>query len=123
MTRAILVVAGLTAFWSLTTVFAGGSISWDDVRMRIQKDDPEFLALVERAFDIRHIGQAFRVGQGADGKSTVEGVEVGTRVPPYEFVAKIKGTESMSTLHLTFVPGETGAHTWQVTIRRNLDAD
>src|SRR4051794_38838922 len=82
-----------------STVFAGGSISWEEVRAQIQKEDPEFLALIERAFDIRHVGGALRVGHDASGKSTVEGVEVGTRMPPYEFPAKLKGTESNYTLH------------------------
>ena len=102
---------------------ASGSISWDEVRARIQKDDPEFLALVERAFDIRHVGGALRVGHDATGKSAVEGVEVGTRMPPYEFPAKIKGTDSLYTLYLTFSPSELGDHMWQVTVRRNVDSE
>jgi hypothetical protein len=106
-----------------STVLAGGSISWDEVRAQIQKEDPEFLALIEQAFDIRHVGGALRVGHDASGKSTVEGVEVGTRMLPYEFLAKLKGTESNYTLHLTFVPSEIQGHPWQVTVRRKLDAD
>jgi hypothetical protein len=106
-----------------STVLASGSITWDEVRAQIQKEDPEFLALIERAFDIRHVGGALRVGHDASGKSTVDGVAVGTRMPPYEFPAKLKGSESNYTLHLTFVPSETEGHPWQVTVRRNLDAD
>ena len=106
-----------------STLLAGGSISWAEARAQIQKEDPEFLTLIERAFDIRSIGGALRVGQDATGKSTVEGVEVGTRMPPYEFSAKLKGTESNYTLHLTFVPSEVEGHPWQVTVRRNPDAD
>jgi hypothetical protein len=106
-----------------STALAGGSISWDEVRAKIQKEDPEFLSFIERAFDIRHVGGALRVGHDASGKSTVEGVEVGTRMPPYEFLAKLKGSESNYTLHLTFVPSEIEGHPWQVTVRLNLDAD
>src|SRR4051812_32054909 len=29
-------------------IMAGGSMRWDDVRVRLQKEDPEFLTLVER---------------------------------------------------------------------------
>src|SRR3954447_529400 len=104
-------------------IMAGGSMRWDDVRVRLQKEDPEFLTLVERVFDIRRVGDALRVGHDASGNSTVEGVEVGTRMPPYEFLAKPRGSESMYTLHLTFAPSEVEGHLWQVTVRRNPDAD
>jgi hypothetical protein len=123
MKRTILTAGGLIAFWTLSPAFGEGSISWDDVRVRIQKDDPEFVALVESAFEIRRVGLGRRVGQDSSGKSTVEGVEVGTRVPPYEFLAKIKGSQSLYTLCLVFTPSEGQAKTWQVTVRRNLDAD
>src|SRR6478736_4320730 len=93
---------------------AGGSISWDDARIRIQKEDPEFLELVERVFDIRRVGEALRVGHDASGTSTVEGVDVGTRMPPYEFLAKPRGSQSMYTLHLTFAPSVTEGHAWQI---------
>jgi hypothetical protein len=120
-----LIIVAIVA-WRLivaSTVLASGSISWDEVREQIKRDDPEFLALIECAFDIRHVGGALRVGHDASGKSTVEGVAVGTRMPPYEFLAKLKGSESLYTLYLTFVPTEIEGHPWQVTVRRNLDAD
>ena len=122
MTRTFLVVSGIVACIVAHAV-AGGSIAWTEVRARIEKEDPEFLALIERAFDIRSVGGAARVGRDASGKPTVEGTEVGTRTPPYEFPAKIKGSDSLYTLYLIFIPSESGDHMWQVTVRRNPDAD
>jgi hypothetical protein len=106
--------------------FGGGSIGWEDVRKRMARDDPEFLAWIDERFDIRPSGGAVRVGHDTSGKSTVEGSQIGDRLPPFEFPAKPKGTGGDYTLYLTFdYSGRQQATKplWQVTVRRKLQSD
>ena len=100
--------------------FAGGSISWEEARTHIVKGDPLLIAWVEEHFEIRHSGGAMRVGHDASGKSMVEGVGVGTRLPPYEFPAKPKGAKGDYTFYLIFDYCDRYNDTkelWQVTVR------
>jgi hypothetical protein len=107
-------------------LFAGGSISWDDARTRIRRDDRDLVAWVERTFDVRDVGGAVRVGKQADGSPTVEGAQIGDRLPPFEFPAKPKGSSGEYILYLTF---DYSGHKhdqkalWQVAVRRNVLRD
>ena len=103
-----------------TKTFAGGSISWEEARAHIAKGDPVLIAWVEEHFEIRHSGGAMRVGHDASGKSMVEGVGVGTRLPPYEFPAKPKNAKGDYTFYLIFDYSDRSQDTkelWQVTVR------
>ena len=104
-------------------VFAGGSIGWQNVRGRVRREDAALVAWIEQTFDVRESGGAMRVGRQADGKPTVDGAQIGDRVPPYEFPARPKGGAGDYTLYLTLdhsgqKDGEKPV--WQVTVRRNV---
>src|SRR3989442_233368 len=92
----------VAVFLSITlSCLGGGSIGWDIVSAEIRRDDPFLLAFIERTFAVHHVGGAMRVGRDATGKSTVPGLEIGTRLPPYEFDAKPKGSSGDYTMHIT----------------------
>jgi hypothetical protein len=116
----------VTALLLARGVFAGGSVGWEDVRGVIDREDPTLCAWVERTFEVRESGGGMRVGRQADGRPTVEGAEVGERMPPYEFPAKPKGSAGDYTLYLTFDYTERDEEKkplWHVTIRRILPSD
>lgn len=78
-------------------------------------------SFISQHFDIAPSGGALRVGHDSEGKSMVEGLGIGTRLPPYDFNAKPKGSAGDYTLNLTFEPvsfddGKTTE--WQMTIRK-----
>ena len=105
---------------------AGGSIGWEDVRTRIAKDDPAFLAWAEQHFEIRHSGGAVRVGRQASGELSVEGAQIETVLPPFEFPAKPKGHHDDYTLYLIFDYSDRqqdSKQLWQGTIRRKLQSE
>lgn len=105
---------------------AGGSISWDEVNIKIKKEDPFLAAYIIKSFDIAQIGDAIRIGRDNKGNSTVSGLEVGTRIPPYNFYAKPKNSTSDYTLYITLQPSDLDnnkIHSWQITIRKKLSSD
>ena len=104
--------------------FAGGSIGWDEVKAKVGKDDPFLIDLIERQYDVSRVGGALRVGHDATGYSTVEGLEIGTRLPPYDFNAKIKGTQGDWTLHIKLESiGDDKSVLWTLTIWKKRDRD
>ena len=116
-------IIGLIAALGFTCAcicFGGGSIGWAEARAQIVRDDPKFIAAIEGAFEIAPSGGATRVGHDATGNSTIEGVEIGTRVPPFDFAAKPKGSTGEFTLMLIFDHLESKQ--WQVTVRRRVDS-
>ncbi len=78
------------SFARLANVFAGGSIGWTEVQAQINKEDPFLAAFITEHLEFNHAGGAVRVGHDSEGKSTVSGLEIGTRLPPYQFYAKPK---------------------------------
>jgi hypothetical protein len=121
-------------FWSFLfallalpfSCFAGGSVDWERVSKEINKDDKFLAAYIAQNFDIATSGGAQRVGYDQSGNSTVPRLEIGTRLPPYDFNAKPKGSLGDFTLHITMEPissdnGKTT--TWQVTIRKKRDSE
>ena len=106
--------------------FAGGSIDWERVSKEISKDDKFLATYIAQNFDVATSGAALRVGHDQSGNSTVAGLEVGTRLPPYDFNAKPKGSLGDFTLHITLEPisSDNGKTTmWQVTIRKKRDSE
>ena len=59
---------------------AGGSISWDDVKSRISKSDPELVKIIETSFAVERVGVGVRLGPHF-------GERQGERIAPYEFGA------------------------------------
>src|SRR4051794_19081274 len=93
-------ILGLLCFLVATLSHAGGSIGWDEVKTKLAKEDPFLAALIETHFDVNRVGGAARVGHDSNGNSTVSGLEVGTRLPPYEFNAKPKGAKGAYSLYI-----------------------
>lgn len=102
---------------------AGGSISWDEANLQIKKEDPFMSAYITKYFDVESIGDAIRVGSDVHGNSTVRGVGVGTRLPPYEFCAKPKNTSGNCNLHITINPSSDEEQVWEVAVRKKLKSD
>lgn len=65
---------------------AGGSISWDDVRARIAKSDPEIVKVIENTFVVNQSGGGVRLGPHF-------GERQGERISPYEFGVEEKKTK------------------------------
>lgn len=64
---------------------AGGSIAWDEVRVRISKSDSEIVKFIENNFEVNRVGGGTRLGHQF-------GERVGERIPPYDFDAVRKST-------------------------------
>ena len=60
---------------------AGGSISWDEVKLRIAKSDPELVKMIERSFIVNRTGGGVRLGP-------FFGERQGERIAPYQFEAE-----------------------------------
>ena len=65
---------------------AGGSISWEDVKSRIAKSDPELVKVIENSFIVNRSGGGVRLGPHF-------GERQGERILPYEFGAEDKKTK------------------------------
>lgn len=63
------------------SALAGGSISWDDVKSRIVKSDPELVKMIEHSFIVNRSGGGVRLGPSF-------GERQGERIAPYEFGAE-----------------------------------
>lgn len=69
------------------SVMAGGSISWEDVKSKIAKSDPELVKVIENSFTVNQSGGGVRLGPHF-------GERQGERISPFEFGAveiKTKG--------------------------------
>ena len=73
------------------SAIAGGSISWDDVKARIAKSDPEIVKVIENTFVVNQSGGGVRLGPHF-------GERQGERISPYEFGAKEKKTKMLYVL-------------------------
>ncbi len=65
----------------MQSALAGGSISWDDVKSRIVKSDPELVKMIEHSFIVNRSGGGVRLGPSF-------GERQGERIAPYEFGAE-----------------------------------
>jgi hypothetical protein len=109
-----------------TTCLAGGSIGWDRVSAEIAKDDPFLADYIAKNFEMRYSGGAVRVGHDKDGNSLVPCMEVGERMPPYEFPAKPLGAPGDFTLYITLEPrsfNNDKTTLWVLTLRKRLPSD
>jgi hypothetical protein len=94
---------------------AGGSIGWDDVRVRISKTDPELIKIIDTTFDVNKSGGGVRLGNQF-------GKRVGERIPPYDFDAIRKSTGER--YHLKINQSDdydfTGRYqfTWQIITKK-----
>jgi hypothetical protein len=70
---------------------AGGSISWEDVKSRIAKTDPELVKVIENYFIVNRSGGGVRLGPNF-------GERHGERIAPYEFGAEEKKTKEQCVL-------------------------
>jgi hypothetical protein len=70
---------------------AGGSISWEDVKPRIAKSDPELVKIIERSFIVNKVGGGVRLGPQF-------GERQGERIAPYEFGAENRKTKAKCVL-------------------------
>ena len=68
--------------------------------MQIRADDPFLAAFIVEHLEVAPSGGALRVGHDRDGNSTVPGLGVGQRLPPYDFDARPKGVKGGYSLHL-----------------------
>ena len=121
-----LVVAAAFYWSSATASHAGGSIGWPQVHDEIAKDDPFLVQFIDKTFEMRRSGGGVRVGHGKDGNSLVPGVGVGTRLPPFDFLAKPIGQDGDYTLHVTLEPAEVSdpkSTLWVVHVRKRLPTD
>ncbi len=70
---------------------AGGSISWEDMKSRIAKSDPELVKVIENSFMVNQSGGGVRLGPHF-------GERQGERISPYEFEAEEKKTRAQCVL-------------------------
>ena len=76
---------------SIHSALAGGSISWDDVKSRIAKSDPEMVKLIEHSFVVNRSGGGVRLGPSF-------GERQGERIAPYDFGAEDRRTHAKCLL-------------------------
>ena len=89
----------------------------------IAKDDPFLVQFIDKTFEMSRSGGGLRVGHDRDGNSLVPGVGVGTRLPPFDFLAKPIGQDGDFTLHVTLEPADLGdpkATLWVIQVRKRL---
>ena len=76
---------------SIHSALAGGSISWDDVKSRIVRSDPELVKMIEHSFVVNRSGGGVRLGASF-------GERQGERIAPYEFGAEDRKTNAKCLL-------------------------
>lgn len=76
---------------SIQCAFAGGSNSWEDVKARIAKSDPELVKAIERSFIVNRSGGGVRLGSQF-------GERQGGRIASYEFGAEDRKTKAKCIL-------------------------
>ncbi|MCX6874805.1 MAG: hypothetical protein NTW21_13505 [Verrucomicrobia bacterium] len=81
----------LATLFFVQVAFAGGSISWDDVKPRLAKSDPELVKIIERSFVVNKVGGGVRLGPQF-------GERQGERIAPYEFGAAHRKTKAKCVL-------------------------
>lgn len=86
-----IITLSIASILCIQCAFAGGSISWEGVKTRISKTDPELVAVIEKAFIVERTGGAVRLGPQFDEQH-------GERIAPYEFRAKNKSTKEKHVL-------------------------
>ena len=86
-----IITLSIASILCIQSAFAGGSISWEDVKARISKTDPELVTVIEKTFIVERSGGAVRLGPQF-------GEQHGERIAPYEFRAKNKITKEKHVL-------------------------
>lgn len=121
-----LVLLLLTLIAPSVSCMASGSIGWEQVSAEITKGDAFLSNYIAQHFDVATSGGALRVGKDQAGNSTVPGLGIGTRLPPYDFNAKPKGSDGDFTLHITLEPISFDNYKttmWQITIRKKRESE
>jgi len=96
--RAVAVMIALLA--AVQQSIAGGSVEWKFHALPLLRKAPELLRIVEMSLDVERVGEGVRVGRDSSGQATVPELGVGTRVPPFEFAARPKGSTGPRNLLL-----------------------
>jgi len=86
-----IITLGIVWTLCIPCAFAGGSISWEDVKARISKTDPELVTVIEKTFAVERTGGAVRLGPQF-------GEQHGERIAPYEFRVKNRTTKAKHVL-------------------------
>jgi hypothetical protein len=73
------------------SAMAGGSISWEDVKSKIAKSDPEIVKVIENTFTVNQSGGGRRLGPHFGDRQ-------GERISPFEFGAVEKKTKDKCRL-------------------------
>lgn len=81
----------LSTLLFVQVALAGGSISWEDVKPRLAKRDPELVRIIERSFVVNKVGVGVRLGPQF-------GARQGERIAPYEFGAENRKTKAKCVL-------------------------
>lgn len=87
---------------------AGGSVDWEFYALPILRKHPQFLKIIETSLDVRRVGVGVRVGRDASGNATIPELGVGARIPPFEFPARLKGSDGPYDLLLIIHDADTG---------------
>ena len=86
-----IIKATIATILCIQCVLAGGSISWDDVKSKISKSDPELVKMMEKSFAVARSGGGVRLGPHF-------GERHGERIAPYEFEAENRKTKEKYVL-------------------------
>jgi len=96
------------------TALAGGSIDFASVQKELEAEAPKLIQAACASFDINEVGGALRLGPHS-AEAQIEGdAVVGKRVPPYEFMCRLKGSKGDYDLLIVFDRGDSG---WAFTVR------
>jgi hypothetical protein len=76
-----------------TRALAGGSISFEENAVPLLRTEPELLRFVRQSLDVARVGDGVRLGRGFGDRQ-------GSRVTPFTFEARPKGTNGPFTLLL-----------------------
>src|SRR3954469_23956089 len=104
--------AGLALILAIASGFtlrAGGSVDWDSCALPILRKHPQLLKLIEDSLDVRRVGNGVRIGHDTIGNVTIPGREIGERIPPFEFPARLKGSTGPYDLLLIIHDAHTGS--------------
>ena len=102
-----------------STALAGGSIDFASVQKELEAEAPKVIQAACASFDINHVGGALRLGPHS-AQAQIEGdAVVGKRVPPYEFMCRLKGSKADYDLLIVFDRGDSG---WAFTVQDRTPA-
>ncbi|HKP02039.1 MAG TPA: hypothetical protein VJU77_01640 [Chthoniobacterales bacterium] len=90
----------LCLLMSARFAFGGGSVEWNFHALPILKKNPDLLKIITDSLDVAPTGNGVRLGKDA-------GEREGSRVPPFEFPARLKGASGPYTFTLVIHDSET----------------